>query len=301
LKTNRKITASIVLYKPNVSQTKDVIDSYFPSKNRELYLIDNSPEITNNFAGMNNEHIKYHFVGKNIGYGSAHNIGIKTAIENDSDYHIILNPDITFETGILDKIVDFMEQNDDVVELMPKIVSPNGDLQYLCKLLPTPLNLIFRRFLPKIKLFEKINDEYILKNSGYDKIMNVPCLSGCFMFLRTETMKKHGLFFDERFFMYCEDFDFIRRLHSVGKTIFYPQASVIHAHAKESYKSKKMLLEHIKSAVKYFNKWGWVFDKERGKINSECLKRICFLYGNIFLPSASQRSFGKEHQTKVPK
>lgn len=276
----RKITASIVLYKPNISQTKNAICSYRPSINKELYLIDNSPEITKEFAEMSDEHVKYSFIGRNIGYGSAHNIGIKTALENGSDYHVILNPDILFEPEILGEMADFMEQNEDVVHIMPKIIGPNGDLQYLCKLLPTPLNLLFRRFLPKTKLSERLNDKYVMKAAGYDKIMNVPCLSGCFMFLRTETIKRHNLFFDERFFMYCEDFDFVRRLHSVGKTIFYPRVSVVHIHTQESYKSKKMLLEHIKSAVKYFNKWGWFFDKERKMVNIETIER------NLTFPSS---------------
>jgi GT2 family glycosyltransferase len=271
---DRKITASIVLYKPDIRQTAEAIASYSPSKGRDLYLIDNSPEVTKEFAEMRDGHIKYHFVGKNIGYGSAHNIGMKTAIKDGSDYHVILNPDISFETKILGEMADFMEQNGDVVQIMPKIIGQSGDLQYLCKLLPTPLNLIFRRFLPKTRFSEKINDKYVMKETGYDKIMNVPCLSGCFMFLRTETIKRHNLFFDERFFMYCEDFDFVRRLHSVGKTIFYPHVRVTHTHTKESYKSRKMLLEHIKSAVKYFNKWGWFFDKERKRVNTETISAL---------------------------
>jgi len=269
-----KITASIILYKPDISQIDTVINSYSPSKDRILYLIDNSPNISMEFANINNDYIKYHFVGKNIGYGSAHNIGIKKAIEYDSDFHIVLNPDIQFDTNIVDTLAGFMGKSPQIVEIMPKIVSPNGDIQYLCKLLPTPFDLIFRRFLPQNNLTEKINDRYVLRNSGYNRIMNVPCLSGCFMFLRTETIKKHNLFFDERFFMYCEDFDYVRRLHAVGETVFYPNVSIIHAHTKESYKSKRMLIEHIKSAVKYFSKWGWFFDKEREKINAECLREI---------------------------
>ena len=37
------------------------------------------------------------------------------------------------------------------------------------------------------------NDRYILLNSGYDHIMNVPCLSGCFMFMRTAALAKYDL------------------------------------------------------------------------------------------------------------
>jgi GT2 family glycosyltransferase len=121
---------------------------------------------------------------------------------------------------------------------------------------------------------KKWNDKYVLKTSGYNDVINSPCLSGCFMFLRMSFIKKYNLFFDERFFMYFEDFDFIRRLHRVGKTIYYPNVSIIHDHAKESYKSRKMLSEHIKSAIKYFNKWGWFFDDERRKMNKRVLAEI---------------------------
>lgn len=38
----------------------------------------------------------------------------------------------------------------------------------------------------------------MLKFTGYNTIMNVPILSGCFMFLRVSALKEIGLF-DERF------------------------------------------------------------------------------------------------------
>lgn len=76
--------------------------------------------------------------------------------------------------------------------------------------------------------------------------------------------------------MYFEDFDLIRRIQKVSKTIYYPEVTIVHNHAKESYKSKKMLKIHIQSAIKYFNKWGWVFDKERRLWNKQILKEIEF-------------------------
>jgi len=92
------------------------------------------------------------------------------------------------------------------------------------------------------------------------------------MFLNYKILKEHNLYFDDRFFMYFEDFDLMRRIHKVSKTIFYPHVSIIHDHAKESYKSKKKLIQHIKSAIKYFNKWGWIFDKERKEMNDTASK-----------------------------
>jgi GT2 family glycosyltransferase len=223
---------------------------------------------------IDDTYIEYYFVGKNIGYGAGHNLAIKKAIEIEAKYHIVLNPDIRFNKLIINELIDFMEKNNNVVELMPKVIDPNGEIQYLCKLLPTPFDLIFRRFLPSVGIIKTLNDRYILKDSGYEKTLNVPCLSGCFMFLRMETIKKMDIFFDERFFLYCEDFDLIRRMHGIGKTIYYPPVSITHIHSRGSYKELKLLITHIKSAIKYFNKWGWFFDKERKEMNRRIINEI---------------------------
>lgn len=97
------------------------------------------------------------------------------------------------------------------------------------------------------------------------------------MFMRISALQKveeSGEFFDGRFFMYFEDFDLIRRLHKVGRTVYFPDVEIVHDHAAESYKSRKMLLAHIRSAVRYFNKWGWIFDRERKLWNREIWTEI---------------------------
>jgi GT2 family glycosyltransferase len=101
--------------------------------------------------------------------------------------------------------------------------------------------------------------------------MNIPYLSGCFMFFRTTALKEIGLF-DERIFMYIEDADITRRMHKKYKTIFLPSVTVYHHYAKGSYKNFKLMLYNIHGAVIYFNKWGWVFDSERKRINAEVIK-----------------------------
>jgi len=270
----KKISASIVIYNNNLKDLISVVNSYAPSESRLLYLIDNSPQRINLEYLNNNKNIIYYFTGKNIGYGSAHNIAIRMAIKDNTQYHIVMNSDIQFESEIIDTIIDFMDSDDSIAQLMPKVLNTKGDIQYLCKLLPVPFDLIFRRFFSDILLFKKINEKYILKESGYNKIINPPCLSGCFMFLRMKIINDNNIYFDERYFLYCEDFDFTRRLHHIAKTIYYPNVSIIHKHAKESYKSNKMFIEHIRSAVKYFNKWGWFLDKERKEMNKKILKEI---------------------------
>ncbi len=74
--------------------------------------------------------------------------------------------------------------------------------------------------------------------------------------------------------MYLEDTDLSRRINRRYKTIFYPDVSIYHEFAKQSYKSKKLLFLHIQSAFRYFNKWGWFFDRERKKINDLTISRL---------------------------
>lgn len=261
------MSASLVLYNTDSKYIEKVISSYRPCKNRFLFIIDNSRDESYYCKEIVSDFIYYIKNDSNIGYGAAHNIGIKKAIALKTKYHLVLNPDVRFKSEILDELVDYAEKNEDVNCILPKVIYPNGEIQYLCKLLPTPFDLIFRRFFPQFGMIKKRNDRYILKNSGYDKIMNPPCLSGCFMFLKTKILDQYELLFDEKFFMYCEDFDLVRRLHRVGKTIYYPYVTIEHDYAQGSYKDKKLLLMHIKSAYLYFNKYGWLFDKERKEQN----------------------------------
>jgi len=234
-----------------------------------IFVIDNSPIETPEF---NKLPVEYIFSDKNLGYGSAHNIAIRQTIEQGIPYHLMINPDISFDPSILSKIEDFMNNNPEIGLLMPKILYPNGEIQYLCKLIPTPFDLIVRRFLPK-SWTKKNTEKFELRDSGYNQIMDVPYLSGCFMFLRTEALKQVGVF-DERFFMYPEDIDLTRRIHRQFRTVFYPDVSIVHHHAQSSYLSTRMLIIHIINMIRYFNKWGWIFDKERRKVNREILKQL---------------------------
>lgn len=263
------LTASIVIYKTKQEMLKTLLDCVNASNSVDkLCVIDNYPQAENAWIKDYLPYIEY-IENENTGYGHSHNMALRKAVELGSTYHVILNPDIEFEASVLRKLASYLDENKQANWVMPKILYPNGEIQYLCKRLPTPLNLFMRRFLPVWNWVKKMDEEFELRETGYNKEMNVPFLSGCFMFLRVEAVEKHGLYFDESFFMYCEDLDLSRRFHRVGKTMFYPSVSIIHNHEKASYKSKKLLLCHIKSTFKYFNKYGWIFDAERRRVNKQ--------------------------------
>lgn len=263
------ITGSIVTYHNNKKILSEAMASFLnTSLNVKLYIVDNSSDDSIRSL-CTDQRCEYIYPGKNLGFGTAHNIAMRRAVE-ESEYHLVLNPDIFFDAGVLEKIVEYMNDNPDVGQLMPKIYYPSGEVQHLCKLLPAPADLFLRRFFPWLPGAAGRNRKYELLDTGYDKIMNIPYLSGCFMFLRTSAIKEIG-YFDERIFMYIEDCDLTRRIHERYKTIFYPEVKVVHHYTKGSYKNIRLMLYNIHGAIIYFSKYGWIFDEERKKINQRVL------------------------------
>lgn len=269
------ITASVVLYKTSLNEVDTVLKSFAPGAERKLFFVDNSPEYDHSLDCLRNmPNVDYVFNGKNLGYGRANNIGIEKAIAAGSEYHLVMNPDLSFEPELIDRLAVFADSDPDIVYILPKVFDETGNVQHLCKLLPTPADLIIRRFLPGTGLFRKNNARYVLASFDYDRVFDPPCLSGCFMFMRTAALRENDIRFDERFFMYCEDFDLIRRLHRVGKTLYYPEVSIVHKQARASYSDWEMLRAHIVSACRYFNKYGWFRDEERRMMNKKILKEL---------------------------
>lgn len=274
------LSASIVVYKNPADILTKTIHSFLRSTDQsKLYIVDNSP--TDELKQLvTDPRIIYRFSNKNVGFGAGHNTILREILD-ESAYHVILNPDVYFDEHVIGRLYEFMEQHQEIGQLMPKVLYPDGRLQPLCKLLPSPKTLIKRRFLNFRKSsLEKENYRYELRFSGYDKIMDVPFLSGCFMFLRTEVLKQVGLF-DEQFFLYTEDTDLSRRIHKHYRTVYFPQVTIYHYHQRGSYRSLWLMWCNIKSAVRYFNKWGWTSDRERELFNKRTIQQFAETHGAV--------------------
>lgn len=270
-------SGSIVLYKTDIPMVSEVIHSFFrgESSKRKLYLVDNSPtDELSLLADLYKSQIEYIFANANLGYGKAHNIAIRKSMEEGFRYHVVLNPDLSFGDDTITGLEKFMDENDDVGLCMPDIRNmDDNSRRNCCKLLPTPFNGIFRRFLGNTSWAKKMDEKYTLKKADYAKVMDVPCLSGCFMFFRNDCLREIGLF-DENFFMYYEDYDISRRVYVASRACYVPFVTAKHVAERASYKSKRMLWIIIKSAFYYFNKYGWLFDSERKRVNQTVLQRI---------------------------
>lgn len=255
MKNGNPIAISIVLYCNPQPQIQKVLDSIRSSQvPYTLFMVDNSP--TRDFFSWFSptEQENYWYLGKNIGFGSAHNLAISESLKRNCPYHLVLNPDVYFGPEVLKTVAEYMDSHPEIGLLTPKVLYPDGQVQFLCKRLPKPYDLFIRRFGPKA-LKEKNNFHFEMRDRDYSQIMEVPSLSGCFMFFRNTVLQKIGGF-DERFFMYLEDVDISRRSAKVAKNIHFPVVSIFHEHGKGSYKSLRLLWYHISSTFKYFWKWG---------------------------------------------
>ena len=267
-----RLSISVVLYQTPLADIQACLASLsLHEGDAALWIIDNSPtdDLRAEFDASTTTYIH---LPHNPGYGAGHNAAIARGAAAGADYHLILNADVCFTTDVLTPLMALMDERPSIANTMPQVLNPDGSIQRLCKLVPTPADLLFRRFLPK-GLRDARNRHFELHASGYNRQMFVPYLSGCFMLLRHAALAEAGMF-DERFFMYAEDIDLARRLASRFETLFVPDVSIIHGHGAASHKSVRMFLIHATNVIRYFNKWGWFVDPERDRLNAFTLAQF---------------------------
>jgi len=263
-----KLSVSIVLHNTNRDELIEALESCFNSSLFvDVFLIDHSPN--NKLSDFQEDKRVTYIQSNNIGFGAGHNLAIvKFKLLENYDYHLVMNPDIKFNSEVLSNIISYMNSNKDVGVLMPKILCTDGSIQFARRLLPSPLSIAIKRFFPQLSF----NDEYEMRNLEPNIPVEIIALCGCFLFFRSESLKKVGLF-DNRYFMYFEDYDICRRISSQYKTIYYPNSEVFHAGNHEHLRNMRLFFYSLKAALKYFNKWGY-FDKSRKKLNLRTMRLV---------------------------
>ncbi|MCM1152454.1 MAG: glycosyltransferase family 2 protein [Muribaculum sp.] len=267
-----RIRASIVTYNTDRDELARCVASLRAGGVSEVAVVDNSP--TDALSAFCRESgVAYTHRPDNPGYGAAHNIELRRSLESRGvDYHLVINSDVWFGGDVIPRIIRHMDCNPDIGQLIPRTVYPDGTPQPVVRMLPTPLDVFVRRFLPK-GLAARRNYRYLLEFWDHSEEADIPYHQGSFMFLRTEALRKVGLF-DERYFMYPEDIDLTRRMHREYRTVFWPGATIVHAHRAASYHSWRMTRIHAVNLARYFCKWGWFWDAERRRFNRRVLKDL---------------------------
>ena len=249
---NKTVTGCIVTYN-NMKTIDNAVRSLLDNTacSFRLYAVDNgSTDGTVQYIKDNFPQVTVLETGNNKGFGAGHNFILNRL---DSDYHVIINPDIIIRDDVISKMVEYLEEHSEIGMLSPEIRFPDGRLQILGKKIPKPKYLVasrLRRGAPG-----KILSEYAMLDKDLSVPQEIQNATGCFMFIRTDLFKKLGGF-DERYFMYFEDCDLTRKVNEVSKVVYYPGATVFHEWGRESKKNFKLKIVQIKSMVKYYSKWG---------------------------------------------
>jgi GT2 family glycosyltransferase len=268
---NPPASCSIVCRHEQAEQVERVLVSVTTARpNLLVYLVDTSPnDALRALAGRFG--VRYLHLPGHSGTARAHNLALREAIAAGSIYHFVLDPGIRMPPEGIGKLLGYMEQHPDVGLLAPRVHDPDGSLQPLCRLLPHPLELLVRCFFPLLHRSSGRLARYELHGSGYTRVMDVPALSGCCLLMRLETVQRVGLF-DERFMMDFEDADLSRRVGRVARTVFVPHVTVVREEGKVCWRDWRLFWRRLVSGARYFNKWGWLQDAERARVNARALR-----------------------------
>ena len=275
-----EIGISVVVYKPEIlivfNTLKSLINSLIHTNkfiriSSKVDVCDNTPfDLKNDFENelkifiLENTYdsiIIYNYITKNenLGFAKANNLSL---LNSNSKYHLILNPDVILKEDTILNVLQYMESNPKTDIVTPKVfdwIDENTlttNQQFLIKRHPTVFQLFLRGFAPQFlkNIFSNTLSYYECKDLDFSITQtNLEIVSGCFMFCKTESLKKAGGF-DENFFLYFEDFDLSKR---IPKKDYFPEAVIYHRGGNASKKGWLHRKLFIKSAYMFFRKHGW--------------------------------------------
>jgi GT2 family glycosyltransferase len=191
---------------------------------------------------------------ENVGY-SAHNQAIE---QSNADYHLILNPDVLLSTSSLIDGLTYLEDNQDTVMICPYSEGEQGQPSHLCKRYPTVFDLALRGFASET-IKQRFDDRlmhYEYRDSPTTEIIrSVKLISGCCILARTKALQLCDGF-DEKFFLYFEDFDLSLRMSKLGNLDYYPGMKIVHYGGDAASKGFQHILYFVKSAARFYKKHG---------------------------------------------
>ena len=267
-----EVAVSLVLFRTPPAEVEACIRQILASRRTtHVVIVDNSPSPTP-LADHPADRVTVVRSGANLGYGRAHNRAIRLA-RGKAPLHLVMNTDVTLMGDVIDELATFMEVHADVGLAAPLIHYPDGRLQTQCRLLPGPINLLGRGFLDRSPWTRRMNRRYELQDWDYGTVADIPFLPGCFLMMRADVIEAVGGF-DERFFLFAEDLDLTRRIHQVSRSVFVPTALIHHELRTRASFSWRRHLHKIANFTRYFNKWGWIRDPDRTRVNRETLARL---------------------------
>jgi len=185
----------------------------------------------------------------NLGFAKANNLGVRSA---RGKYVCLINSDVNVPAGCIEKMFDYMEGEDAVGLLGPKMLSGEGVPSPSCMQRPT-LFITFINALGLSGLFQRAGLH--MKNFHRVTSQDVDVLNGWFWMARRRALDNVGLL-DEQFFMYGEDIDWCDRFWGAGwRVVYFPQAAAIHYGAASSARAPiRFYIEMHRANLQYWKR-----------------------------------------------
>ena len=189
--------------------------------------------------------------GGNLGYGRAANLAVPHA---PGDWVVVANPDLRWEPGALDTLLDAVERWPGAGVLGPAILSGDGTLYPSARALPSLGRGVGHALLGWWWPSNPWTASY-RRERGAPQEGEAGWLSGSCLLLRRAAFEAVGGF-DPAYFMYFEDLDLCERICRAGwQVVYVPAAVVLHeGGASTSRDPRAMADAHHASAWRYLSR-----------------------------------------------
>lgn len=163
----------------------------------------------------------------NRGFAAANNQGLQIA---RGPWLLLLNPDTIVPPGALRQLLNFAQAHPEAGVIGPRLLNPDGSLQFSCRRFPTITAGMFRhtflgRLFPQVRSMR----DYLMCDWSHDEPREVDWLSGAAMLINRRAYDEIGGL-DEGFYWGSEDVDYCYRMHQAGwKVLYTPQPAIVHA------------------------------------------------------------------------
>jgi N-acetylglucosaminyl-diphospho-decaprenol L-rhamnosyltransferase len=173
------------------------------------------------------------------GFGANHNAAF--AVARGTNFCVV-NPDVRLRGDPFPALLQVLR--DPAVGVVgPTAIGPDGEMQNNARRFPTGRSLA-------MKILSRTNP------IEYDHTASVfypDWIAGMMMMFRSSTYRDIGGF-DERYFLYYEDVDICARIRATGRTVAAePAATIIHDANRQSWRSPRFTLMHLRSMVRYLS------------------------------------------------
>jgi GT2 family glycosyltransferase len=177
---------------------------------------------------------------RNLGFSAANNLAIK---QGHGRYVLALNPDTRMERGVIDRLLDVMEERRDVGICGCRLVREDGTFDHAARRsFPTIVGAL-GHFLHvgRSRWAPTALAQY---RAPEVEAGPVDAVNGAFMLMRRSALEEVGLF-DEGFWMYMEDLDLCFRFRQAGWITWYePSVTVVHVKGGTSGPIRKPRLNY---------------------------------------------------------